>query len=95
MPELDYIWVTSEPPCCPDAYWCQAAQEVECPRHGGFDVCCDQTESHAPQDRDAWHESMESWEQQLLNQHIQRLKILQAYELDDDPIMSMTLSTLI
>src|SRR5690606_41232635 len=26
---------------CPDLYFCPTSQEVECPRHSGFDICCD------------------------------------------------------
>ncbi|MEV7907829.1 hypothetical protein [Streptomyces anulatus] len=31
---------------CPDIYYCPRAGEVECPRHSGFDVCCDALEQH-------------------------------------------------
>lgn len=65
---------SSEPTCCPDAYLCLTADipEVECPRHSGFDVCCDRPEFHIPQERAAWHRQMAIWEQQLLNQHIRQ-----------------------
>jgi hypothetical protein len=88
---------SSEPTCCPDAYLCLTADvpEIECPHHGGFDVCCAWPELHIPQNRDAWHQRMSHWEQDLLNRHIQRFKILQAYELVDDSVMSTTLRTLI
>ena len=33
---------------CPDRYFCPAATEIECPRHGGFDVCCDRPGDHVP-----------------------------------------------
>ena len=33
---------------CPDIYYCPASVDVECPRHGGFDVCCDRPEDHVP-----------------------------------------------
>jgi hypothetical protein len=64
----------SEPTCCPDAYLCLTADvpEIECPRHGGFDVCCARPEFHIPQDRDAWHQQMSHWEQSLLDQHIRQ-----------------------
>ncbi|PPS89506.1 hypothetical protein [Streptomyces sp. MH60] len=62
----------SEPTCCPDAYLCLTAEvpEIECPRHGGFDVCCARPETHVPQDRQAWHRQMYRWEQSLLDEHI-------------------------
>ncbi|MGW1436896.1 hypothetical protein ACWD7M_16795 [Streptomyces griseus] len=53
------------PTCCPDVYLC--GDEYECPRHGGFTVCCDRTEAHVPQDRDGWHRLMWEHEQELLN----------------------------
>lgn len=91
MPEsvsMGYVaYPAPEPTCCPDAYLCDG--EIECSRHGGFDVCCDQTERHVPQDRDAWHRLMDGWEQQLLNKHIQRFKILQAYALDGSPFADL------
>lgn len=33
---------------CPDIYYCPRAGEVECPRHSGFDVCCDALDQHVP-----------------------------------------------
>ncbi|GAA3423621.1 hypothetical protein GCM10018953_08040 [Streptosporangium nondiastaticum] len=33
---------------CSDIYYCPRAGEVECPRHSGFDVCCDAVEQHTP-----------------------------------------------
>jgi hypothetical protein len=57
----------SEPTCCPDAYYCPRGSEVECPRHGGFDVCCDGPHLHLLQDREAWHRQMWDWEQELLS----------------------------
>ncbi|WP_431897255.1 hypothetical protein [Nonomuraea sp. bgisy101] len=33
---------------CPDVYYCPRAGEVECPRHSGFDVCCDALDQHIP-----------------------------------------------
>jgi hypothetical protein len=32
-----------------------------------------------------WHDAMHRWEQELLDVHIQRFKILQAFELEDSP----------
>jgi hypothetical protein len=63
---------TVQPLCCPDAYTCYSGEqpELECPRHGGFDVCCNQPEAHVPQSREAWHRQMERWEQSLLDEHI-------------------------
>nr|SBO91189.1 hypothetical protein BN4615_P703 [Nonomuraea gerenzanensis] len=31
---------------CPDIYFCPGSQEVECPRHSGFDSCCDNIAGH-------------------------------------------------
>lgn len=64
----------SEPTCCPDAYLCLGGTtpEMECPRHGGFDVCCSQPEKHVPQNRDVWHQKMARWEQSLLDRHIRQ-----------------------
>ncbi|MEU9405637.1 hypothetical protein AB0E08_08020 [Streptomyces sp. NPDC048281] len=86
-----------EPTCCPDAYLCLTADvpEIECPRHGGFEVCCDKPDLHVPQDPRVWHEQMYRYEQDLLNRHIQRVKALQEHGLDDDPVMLKTLSILI
>ncbi|MFG2071731.1 NUDIX hydrolase [Nonomuraea maritima] len=33
---------------CPDIYYCARVGEVECPRHSGFDVCCDAIDQHIP-----------------------------------------------
>lgn len=33
---------------CPDIYFCPAVGEIECPRHSGFDVCCDRPDDHIP-----------------------------------------------
>jgi hypothetical protein len=33
---------------CPDMYYCPAGEEVECPRHSGFDICCDRLDEHIP-----------------------------------------------
>jgi hypothetical protein len=44
-----------EMPCCPDVYFCPTAGELECPRHGGFDVCCDQPGKHEPVNPADWH----------------------------------------
>lgn len=88
---------SAEPTCCPDTYLCFSGPrpELECPRHGGFDVCCDKPELHVPQERDAWHRQMSHWEQDRLDRHIRRFKSLQTSGLDDDRVMSMTLTTLI
>lgn len=33
---------------CPDIYFCPTSQEVECPRHSGFTMCCDAVDLHIP-----------------------------------------------
>ena len=33
---------------CPDLYFCPTSEDIECPHHSGFDVCCNQTEAHVP-----------------------------------------------
>jgi hypothetical protein len=33
---------------CPDVYFCASSWDIECPRHGGFDTCCDAMERHVP-----------------------------------------------
>lgn len=58
----------TEPTCCPEAYICQG--ETECPRHGGFDICCDRLDLHVPQSREAWHEQMADYERSLLDTYI-------------------------
>lgn len=69
-----------EPTCCPDAYLClSGALEMECPRHGGFDVCCSNPSLHIPQDPKVWHQEMERWERSLLNAHARRYEMLQAF----------------
>jgi hypothetical protein len=35
---------------CEGAYFCPTSSDVECPNHGGFDVCCDQTHLHTTPD---------------------------------------------
>jgi hypothetical protein len=52
--------------CCPDAYYCPAGGETECPRHGGFTVCCGKPSGHIPMDREAWHLAQEHLEQRWL-----------------------------
>lgn len=58
--------------CCPDAYFCPTAGETECPRHGGFDVCCDKTAAHVPIDRQTWNLAQERLEQKMLTAFINR-----------------------
>ena len=31
---------------CPDVYFCPTSMQIECPRHSGFDVCCDRIDDH-------------------------------------------------
>lgn len=57
----------TEPTCCPDAYYCPASREMECPRHSGFSVCCDHPEHHLGQARDEWHEQQEIAERAWLD----------------------------
>lgn len=33
---------------CEDLYYCPRAKEIKCPRHSGFDVCCDRVDRHVP-----------------------------------------------
>ncbi|WP_393167808.1 hypothetical protein [Nonomuraea marmarensis] len=33
---------------CSDIYFCPASEEVECPRHSGFNVCCAEISRHIP-----------------------------------------------
>jgi hypothetical protein len=33
---------------CPDMFYCPTTDDVECPRHGGFSVCCDGEDLHVP-----------------------------------------------
>lgn len=33
---------------CSDIYFCPASDDIECSRHGGFDICCDRTDEHVP-----------------------------------------------
>lgn len=61
----------AEPTCCPDAYLClNGGLEMECPRHGGFDICCGNPALHVEQSPDVWHRQMERWERTLLDVHI-------------------------
>lgn len=60
--------------CCPDAYYCPAVKETECPRHGGFTVCCDQVGAHVPMDREAWHLAQERLEQRWLNEVFRQVR---------------------
>ncbi len=44
--ELSEAWLHD---CgCPDLYLCAVSGEVECPRHSGFDTCCDRPQHHLP-----------------------------------------------
>ena len=56
--------------CCPDAFYCPAGGETECPRHGGFDICCARPDQHVPMDLLAWHEEQERLEQEWLNDFV-------------------------
>lgn len=56
-----------QPTCCPDAYLCPASGDLECPRHSGFTICCDQPAAHVLQDRDAWHRQQERLERAWLD----------------------------
>lgn len=70
---MGVIMPPSEPTCCPDSYLClTGTPEIECPRHGGFDVCCDNPGGHITQPREVWNEAMWHWEQELLNAHIKK-----------------------
>ena len=31
---------------CADIYYCPQSDDIECPRHSGFDVCCDRLDLH-------------------------------------------------
>ena len=33
---------------CEDLYYCPASDDIECWRHGGFDVCCNKIALHVP-----------------------------------------------
>lgn len=33
---------------CRDIYYCPSGDDLECPRHGGFDTCCARTDEHIP-----------------------------------------------
>ena len=59
-----------QPSCCPDTYLCPSSGDVECPRHGGFHICCDYPQTHIPTDRDLWHAAQAEYERDLLDAHI-------------------------
>lgn len=40
--------IEAHPPCCDKVYWCPMVGAVECPDHGGFDVCCTRPDLHDP-----------------------------------------------
>lgn len=63
-----------QPTCCPDVYYCPAAGELECPRHGGFTTCCERPDAHIPQDREAWHRAQEDLERAWLDAFIRALR---------------------
>jgi hypothetical protein len=52
--------------CCPDAFYCPTAGETECPRHGGFDVCCAHPARHIRMDAAQWHDAQWVLEQRWL-----------------------------
>lgn len=33
---------------CRDVFYCPSGDDVECPRHSGFDVCCGRPDRHLP-----------------------------------------------
>lgn len=43
---------------CEDTYFCPVSGAAECPRHGGFDVCCSYPELHIPLARHAGEHEM-------------------------------------
>jgi hypothetical protein len=44
---VNAAWARISAACgCPDLYYCPASDDIECPRHSGFDVCCDRPEEH-------------------------------------------------
>lgn len=46
---IEAAWQRMVADCgCADLYFCPASDDVECPRHGGFDICCDRPERHVP-----------------------------------------------
>ena len=46
-PRIARAWQDVVADCgCPDIYYCPASGDIECPRHGGFDVCCDRISEH-------------------------------------------------
>jgi hypothetical protein len=45
--EIAKAWTRVVTDCgCPDLYYCPAVDDIECPRHSGFDVCCDREAEH-------------------------------------------------
>lgn len=92
------LYPSSNPTCCPDAYLCVSGEEpeIECPRHGGFTVCCDRPDLHVPQDPKVWHESMYRYEQTLLNAYLQRLPIVEdfGYEPSDPAFVYLLIDDL-
>jgi hypothetical protein len=71
-----------EPACCPNSYVrpIDGGLEIE----DGSERCCG-PEGHVLLNVEEWHDAMHRWEQELLNTHIQRFKILQAYDLEGTP----------
>lgn len=33
---------------CDELYYCPSSDDIECLRHGGFDVCCNSIDQHVP-----------------------------------------------
>lgn len=82
----------SEPLCCPAAFicFCHGRISVECAQH--HKNPCARAEAHASVTQEQWHDWAQAWERQLLDEHIQRYKILQAYELQSS-LYASTLSS--
>lgn len=53
--------------CCPDAYYCTAADITVCPRRHHTLPCCTGRGHHTTIDRGAWHRAQEVIEERLLH----------------------------
>jgi len=45
--QVEAAWARVAHDCgCDDIYYCPTSNDIECPRHSGFDTCCAHPDKH-------------------------------------------------